>query len=72
MATVQVRIQVLDVNDNKPYFLKRHYKEQITTQPVPGTEITMVRAADIDQGKNKELEYALVSGSGGCFRVNSK
>ena len=70
--TVLVRILVDDVNDNKPVFFKQRYKEQIATLPEPGTEITMVRAFDKDAGKNAELEYFLISGSGGFFRINSK
>jgi len=68
--TVMVRISVLDENDHKPYFSKLHHKQLITTQPERGTEVAMVMAADGDAGKNKELKYFLVSGSGGFFRVN--
>ena len=71
-ATARVRIQVLDVNDNKPYFLKQNYKEKLSTLPEPGTVVANVVAQDDDRGKNRELEYSLVSGGGGYFRVNSK
>jgi len=70
--TVMVRISVLDENDHKPYFSKLHHKQLITTQPERGTEVAMVMAADGDAGKNKELKYFLVSGSGGFFRVNPR
>jgi len=70
--TVLVRILVDDVNDNKPVFFKQRYKELIATLPEPGTEITMVRAFDRDAGKNAELEYFVISGSGGFFRIDPK
>lgn len=67
-----VRILVQDVNDNKPVFFKQRYKKLIATLPEPGTEIAMVRAFDKDYGKNAELEYFLISGSGGFFRIDPK
>ena len=70
--TVLVRISVLDENDNRPYFYKLQHKELISTQPEPGTEVAMVKAGDKDAGKNKELEYFMVSGSGGFFRIDSR
>ena len=70
--TVMVRILVDDVNDNKPVFFKQRYKELIATLPEPGTEIALVRAFDKDAGKNAELEYFLISGSGGFFRIDPK
>ena len=67
-----VRILVQDVNDNKPVFFFFFYKKLIATLPEPGTEIAMVRAFDKDYGKNAELEYFLISGSGGFFRIDPK
>lgn len=67
-----VRILVLDVNDHKPYFVKLHYKELIKEQPEPRTGVAMVIARDWDDGKNKELEYFLVSGGEGFFRVHPR
>lgn len=60
------------MNDNKPVFFKLRYKELIATLPEPETEIAMVRAFDKDAGKNAELEYFLISGSGGFFKINSR
>lgn len=70
--TVLVRILVKDENDNKPVFYKQRYKSLISEQPEPGTDVAMVKAFDKDSGKNAELEYFLVSGSVGFFRINSK
>ncbi|XP_078344150.1 protocadherin Fat 4-like isoform X4 [Oculina patagonica] len=70
--TVLVRILVDDENDNKPVFYKQRYKELISTLPEPGTEVAMVKAFDKDSGKNAELEYVLISGSGGFFRINPR
>lgn len=70
--TVLVRILVDDENDNKPVFFKQRYKELISTLPEPGTEVAMVKAFDKDSGKNAELEYVLISGSDGFFRINSR
>lgn len=60
------------MNDNKPAFYKQRFKELLSTLPEPGTEVTMVKAFDKDSGKNAELEYFLISGHGGFFRINSR
>lgn len=70
--TVMVRILVQDVNDNKPVFFKQRYEKLIETLPEPRTEVAIVRAFDKDAGKNAELEYFLISGSGGFFRIDPK
>lgn len=72
MDTAHVRISVLDENDHKPYFTKLNYKQLLTTLPEPGTSVAMLTATDGDEGKNKELEYFLISGSDGFFRINGR
>ena len=67
-----MRISVLDENDHKPYFTKLNYKELLTTLPEPGTSVAMVAATDGDEGKNKELEYFLISGSDKFFEINGR
>ena len=67
-----MRISVLDENDHKPHFTKLNYQKLLRTQPAPGTSVAMVTATDGDEGKNKELEYFLISGSDGFFRINGR
>ncbi|XP_044177360.1 cadherin EGF LAG seven-pass G-type receptor 3-like isoform X5 [Acropora millepora] len=70
--TAHVRISVLDENDHKPHFTKLNYQRLLTTLPEPGTSVAMLTATDGDEGKNKELEYFLISGSDGFFRINGR
>ncbi|XP_068695423.1 cadherin EGF LAG seven-pass G-type receptor 3-like isoform X1 [Montipora foliosa] len=68
--SVLVQISVLDENDHKPFFTQLNYNERLETLPEPGTTVATVAAADHDEGKNKDLEYFLISGSDGFFMIN--
>ena len=67
-----MQISVLDENDHKPFFTQLNYKERLETLPEPGTTVATVAAADRDEGKNKDLEYFLISGSDGFFMINPR
>ncbi|XP_035210796.1 cadherin-23-like isoform X2 [Stegodyphus dumicola] len=54
-ATLSVRID--DVNDNKPHFQKRYYRQAVTENTKPGSPIVTVVAEDAD--KNRSLIYSL-------------
>ena len=62
-STSQIFIEVLDVNDNSPYFEKEFYEISIPENLVLNTPIFTVPAIDIDDGLNGKLMYSILSGN---------
>ncbi|XP_068963520.1 protocadherin alpha-11-like [Petaurus breviceps papuanus] len=60
-GTVQLKISVLDVNDNDPEFDQSEYKVNLLENAANGTFIVKVNATDRDEGINKILQYSLRS-----------
>ncbi|XP_076148299.1 protocadherin gamma-A4-like isoform X18 [Alosa pseudoharengus] len=58
-GTAQIRISVLDVNDNAPVFTQAAYKAVITENAPKGTLVTTVSASDLDQGPNGKVTYSI-------------
>ncbi|XP_031443073.1 protocadherin beta-16-like isoform X12 [Clupea harengus] len=58
-GTAQIRISVLDVNDNAPVFTQAAYKAVITENDPKGTLMTTVSASDLDQGPNGKVTYSI-------------
>lgn len=46
-----MKIQVVDVCDNVPYFVNRLYMVRVSENTRPGTVIMKVTAEDMDEGK---------------------
>ncbi|KAJ1128075.1 hypothetical protein NDU88_006460 [Pleurodeles waltl] len=57
-STVQVRVIVLDANDNPPVFDQSFYKIKTLENVNKGTVVITVTATDRDQGTNSELTYS--------------
>ncbi|XP_077166781.1 protocadherin alpha-3-like [Paroedura picta] len=60
-GTLQLVINVLDVNDNAPLFNQSVYKVQLPENPLNGTLITTLNATDLDEGLAKEVTYSFSS-----------
>uniref|UniRef100_A0A3Q3A6S5 Cadherin domain-containing protein n=1 Tax=Kryptolebias marmoratus TaxID=37003 RepID=A0A3Q3A6S5_KRYMA len=60
-GTSQLRVTVLDNNDNIPIFSESLYKTKITENARLGTTVIVVRATDADEGPNSEIVYSLRS-----------
>ncbi|KAH9514477.1 hypothetical protein Btru_025371, partial [Bulinus truncatus] len=64
--TVQYRIfkiQILDVNDNSPYFINAPYTVRVNElTPVGVTVFRGILADDLDEGPNKQITYILTPG----------
>ncbi|XP_053541586.1 protocadherin gamma-A5 isoform X30 [Ictalurus punctatus] len=60
-GTAQIRITVLDVNDNAPIFTQEVYKATITENSPKGTVITQVSASDADKGSNGKIRYSITN-----------
>ena len=58
---VNVKISVLDENDNRPTFLQDYYSTVVTSQSL-GISILTVQAMDKDQGKNARVTYGIDKG----------
>ncbi|XP_067000515.2 cadherin-23 [Anabrus simplex] len=54
---LQVIVQVQDINDNAPRFVKRVFTGGVTTDADFGTEFMQVKAIDLDIGENAEISY---------------
>ncbi len=54
-----IRIRVLDLNDNKPYCEQDQYTIETVQNVQPGTTLLQVKAIDLDQGENAQLNFHL-------------
>ncbi len=62
-ATVNVRIEVLDLNDNSPQFLQLgRYVAHVDEREPTGTLVKQVSARDPDKGENGTVAYSIVTG----------
>ncbi|XP_060904158.1 protocadherin alpha-8-like isoform X10 [Labrus mixtus] len=57
-GTLQINVNVLDVNDNSPLFSKSLYKVQIVENANIGTTLLKLTASDLDEGVNAQLFYS--------------
>ncbi|XP_035265772.1 protocadherin alpha-2-like isoform X2 [Anguilla anguilla] len=74
-GTLQIIVNVIDVNDNVPAFSKSLYKVSVNENIPIGTKIIALNATDLDEGMNGELVYSLTErGSlnpSGMFAIDS-
>uniref|UniRef100_A0A8D0HHK1 Cadherin domain-containing protein n=1 Tax=Sphenodon punctatus TaxID=8508 RepID=A0A8D0HHK1_SPHPU len=57
-GTAQIRILVLDANDNAPIFTQPIYKVTVLENAPAGTLLLTVNATDADEGINSDVEYS--------------
>ncbi|XP_061858755.1 protocadherin gamma-B5-like [Colius striatus] len=57
-GTVQVRINVMDANDNAPVFGKSTYEARVRENLPAGSLVLRVRATDADAGSNGQIFYS--------------
>nr|XP_005280924.1 protocadherin beta-16-like isoform X2 [Chrysemys picta bellii] len=57
-STAQIRVNVLDNNDNFPQFSQSVYKVQLMENSPRDTLVIKVEASDLDQGSNAEITYS--------------
>ncbi|XP_031427712.1 protocadherin alpha-3-like isoform X2 [Clupea harengus] len=73
-GSLDIKIDVLDVNDNNPVFSKTLYKVKVPENVASGTKMLSVTAIDADTGVNSEIVYSF-TGHGnskiyGLFSIN--
>ncbi|XP_053422780.1 protocadherin gamma-A1 isoform X13 [Nycticebus coucang] len=57
-GTLQICVQVVDVNDNPPAFTQAQYHISVPENVPLGTQLLMVNATDPDEGANGEVTYS--------------
>ncbi|XP_074924119.1 protocadherin gamma-A12-like isoform X9 [Chelonoidis abingdonii] len=57
-GTTQIRVIVLDSNDNAPVFSQPVYKVSVWENVPEGSMVVTVKATDLDEGVNKEVKYS--------------
>ena len=67
---INVRVEIVDVNDNGPVFTHRKYSVSVPESAQPGMIIAKVEANDPDQGPNGEVVYSVVSDLKGTFALD--
>ncbi|XP_016328574.1 protocadherin alpha-3-like isoform X2 [Sinocyclocheilus anshuiensis] len=60
-GTLQIIVNVLDINDNAPVFSSPLYKVRVTENTPKGTKIIKLNATDMDKGPNGEVTYLFSS-----------
>ncbi|XP_012875752.1 PREDICTED: protocadherin alpha-11-like [Dipodomys ordii] len=60
-GTVQLFVQVLDVNDNDPEFDQLEYRVKLMENIPEETLVIKLNATDRDEGVNREVTYSLLS-----------
>ncbi|KAG3266096.1 protocadherin gamma-B7 [Ictidomys tridecemlineatus] len=59
-GTIQIRIIVVDANDNPPVFSQDVYRVSLREDVPPGTSVLRVMATDPDEGINAEFTYSFL------------
>uniref|UniRef100_A0A673UHX2 Protocadherin alpha 1 n=1 Tax=Suricata suricatta TaxID=37032 RepID=A0A673UHX2_SURSU len=60
-GTTQLKITILDVNDNAPEFERTVYKVSLFENAPNGTIAVIVNASDLDEGVNKDIVYSFTT-----------
>ncbi|XP_076349507.1 uncharacterized protein LOC143246530 isoform X2 [Tachypleus tridentatus] len=61
-ATAEIRVNILDANDNIPQFNNIRYEASISENAEPGTLVTKVVATDKDSGNFGKVRYTSING----------
>uniref|UniRef100_A0A8C9U4D4 Protocadherin gamma-C5-like n=1 Tax=Scleropages formosus TaxID=113540 RepID=A0A8C9U4D4_SCLFO len=62
-GSINIKIVVLDANDNAPTFLQTVYKVSLPENSIKGTPVIKVSATDADKGTNGEVAYSFSRGA---------
>uniref|UniRef100_UPI003AACF494 protocadherin alpha-2-like n=1 Tax=Centroberyx gerrardi TaxID=166262 RepID=UPI003AACF494 len=59
-GTLQILVNVIDVNDNTPSFSRSLYKVRVNENVSLGTTILKLNASDLDEGSNSDIRYSFM------------
>uniref|UniRef100_A0A8C1GSR1 Cadherin domain-containing protein n=1 Tax=Cyprinus carpio TaxID=7962 RepID=A0A8C1GSR1_CYPCA len=68
-GTLNITINILDINDNRPVFSRETYSVTLQENSAVGTVVVRVNATDIDDGPNSEIEYSFATLNGKVHEV---
>ena len=63
-----VRIDIADINDNKPFFEQESYNVVLSSAPKPTDSIVQVSAIDMDYGN--QIQYSIEDDAADLFRID--
>ncbi|XP_059476479.1 cadherin-related tumor suppressor [Neocloeon triangulifer] len=69
-STATVFLSVDDVNDNSPEFYPQRYFVPVSEDTKGGSSILSVTATDQDEGENAQIEFSIVDGGDGLFKLD--
>ncbi|XP_036380429.1 protocadherin alpha-2-like isoform X8 [Megalops cyprinoides] len=73
-GSLQITVNVLDINDNNPVFSKSLYKVKVSENVPHGSTLITLNATDFDEGLNSEIVYSFVGlgnmKGAGIFAIN--
>ncbi|XP_063304068.1 protocadherin gamma-B1-like isoform X13 [Pelobates fuscus] len=56
-----IKLDILDINDNPPLFMKSTYLAYVPENNLPGISIYKIQASDQDSGDNAKITYSMTS-----------
>lgn len=62
-----MKVDLVDINDNRPAFYPLSYAVSMSTQSAPGTSVVRVTAYDPDSGENGKITYKTVPGGASSY-----
>ncbi|XP_069725660.1 protocadherin beta-15-like [Phaenicophaeus curvirostris] len=71
-GSAEIRVVVLDANDNPPVFTQDRYVGQVLENAPEGTVVLSVVATDLDVGANGDISYQWGSQSSSAFEIDAK
>ncbi|XP_026154669.1 protocadherin-16-like [Mastacembelus armatus] len=71
-SVAYVRVDLVDINDNRPAFYPVSYAVSLSTQSTPGTSVVRVTAYDPDSGENGRITYKTVPGGASPYFTLNK
>ncbi|XP_068174112.1 protocadherin-16-like [Antennarius striatus] len=71
-SVAYVKVDLVDVNDNRPAFYPVSYAVSLSTQSAPGTSVVRVTAYDPDLGENGRIVYKTVPGGASPYFTLNK
>ncbi|KAM3616499.1 uncharacterized protein V6R79_018992 [Siganus canaliculatus] len=71
-SVAYVKVDLVDINDNRPSFYPVSYAVSLSTQSAPGTSVVRVTAYDLDSGENGKITYKTVPGGASPYFTLNK
>ena len=69
-ALCEMKVRVLDRNDNDPVFSQALYRAEISENVAEGSSVITVTATDADSGQNAKISYSIRNGTQWIFGID--